>query len=332
MLLNEYYGNLEMIDKSLFKHLKDKVGTRLAPTTEIKHDLLKKDEETGTVRKTWKYVTDVILSDSKVLGIIIRSNHRQLMMVVKNTRDTSYTTYWSDIGQTLQFYKDNINMPNGKYSSNLTVVRHDISKTVEGFIIEHPNARKNWDIIIISNDKTDLDYKKSTRSDRKIGIVPRPDDKVNYNSYIQKLHNQLQERLLAYSESKLQNLQTREDLINLIKSNPKSLVMNKFKLLNGIWTILDVKTSNPNNEVYIVVTYQLNYNNRNYKSIPTYELFNGMPYLMVKYRVEGIGGLTIESIGFGRSSYTASISMGFDEMAEFVLNKVKSIDEEESSN
>lgn len=252
MLLNESFGNLDKLDKSFFDgriSLKGKTDY-ISPESEVYVDKLRPIEGSDQSRHTWKYLTDVLLQDKEVAFIIVRSNKRQLLLLSANRDVVSGIAFdgfylkWSDLGYNLKSEQYDVaaNNPNSELiTSNGVSVRNKICKTVETFINANPNAKKNWDVIVVKVDRN----KKTKHNDRvtaRTGMEIKPNNSEEYINYIRSLKRNLENRLVAYSESKLKNITSENDL-NAVLEKRTSFFVPKIKLFNTIWKIYDTSTS-----------------------------------------------------------------------------------------
>lgn len=243
MELFESFGNLDKLDKSFFgsSNIMD-MYKFITPESEIYVDKLKKEEDSEVSRHTWKYLTDVLLQDASVAFIIIRSNKRQLLLVAHNysvTGTSDYILRWSDLAQSLDYVKENSS--GGRYTTSSDVsVRNKICKTVEAFINANPNAKKNWDIIVVKTSSNKINKAVDRKKSRE-GMEIKPNSK-DYNDYIKSLKQKLSTRLVAYSESKLKNILSTNDL-NKVLNDRVQFVLPKIKIFDTIWK-LDNKSAN----------------------------------------------------------------------------------------
>lgn len=246
MELFESFGNLDKIDKSFFPNNIMKDMKFITPDSEVYVDKLKKEEGSEVSRHTWKYLTDVLLEDKSIAFIIIRSNRRQLLMVCHNNAVSNYSDYvlrWSDLAQTLDYVKENSN--NGRYTTSSDVsVRNKICKTVEAFINANPNAKKNWDVIIVKTNSDKITKTVDRRKSRE-GMEIKPNSR-EYQEYMRSLKQDLGHRLVAYSESKLKNVLSTNDL-NKVLDDRVQFVLPKIKIFDTIWK-LDGKSANVTSE------------------------------------------------------------------------------------
>jgi hypothetical protein len=320
MLLNEDYGNLNKINGSLLAKIKHRVGEKLTPTTEVEIDKLAKDEETGQVRKTWMYATEQILDRSDVLGIVVRSNKRQLMLIIKN--GYNYDIYWSDICENLDFIKNTQNGMMQTVAVNLPSIRRYMENTVRGFIEAHEKAKKNWDIMVIKDDMLNIHTKQQDRKNKQKGIIPLPRDEQKYKTFVNQLQQGLKQRLVAYSNNKLTNSSTKEELFEFIKNYSSSLVFQKIKVLGGVWELNDASSSLSNNSknITIYVRYSLDFRT----NAEIYDIFNHYVYMVIEYETDGLNSNIIKDVLFSKNRYNQSDSITFAEMSAMVdINKQK---------
>lgn len=237
MYLFESFGNFDKLDKSFFNNENPMVKYKaISPNSEIYVDKLKKEEGSDVAKHTWKYLTDVLLEDRNIAFIVIRSNKRQLLMITHNSSVSGRSDYvmkWSTIGSELEYVKSTISSNMFITSSDVTV-RNKICKTVEAFIKENPNAKKNWDVIIVKTNEEKVDkYLKRHKSREGMELKP---NHTEYNKYINELKSKLKERLVAYSESKLKDILSSGDM-NDVLNNRTIFALPKLKIFNNIWKL-----------------------------------------------------------------------------------------------
>ena len=316
MELFESYGNLNKIHKSLLNTILFNSRTKITPDSEVYVDKLKSDDP--NVRKhTWKYLTDVLLEDPSIYSIIIRSNKRQLLMIKKQSGG-DYMLHWSDIGADLPYVQSELNGSTTYNTHNDVAVRNKISKTVESFINSNPNAKKNWDVLIIKVDDK-KEEKQKGRKESRFGMEYKPQNGTNaYINYINDLKSNLTQRLIKYSESKLLNIQNNEDMVKFI-NNRNKFVPQKIKILNNIWLLEDSSSNIYKGDLEIIITYKN----------PFYEMHNDGKYGDTKYLKVALlsNGRQVElkKIGFTHyNSYNTHDMISFDEGIEKIIEYINS--------
>ncbi len=253
MILQEELKQLHKLDMSILKKFMDDASYRSAPMKNKVSEILSKykiSAESNIIveplknqagseerRHTWKYVTDSILSNDKVAGIILRSNKRQLMGILKRYSDYYYAfadivdTFKDEEGNALYVYEGGVNG-----TGSLTAIRNKMSKVVKGFLSTYPNAKKNWDIVIIEKDES-IEGKRQSRIDARRDMEYKPHDKEDYENYISRLKSNLATRLEKYINSKLPDNISEEQLNNLI-SNSQSIFVKKIKIAGWIYELI----------------------------------------------------------------------------------------------
>ena len=297
MQLYESFGNFDKLDKSLFQDSNPiHMYKRVSPNSEVYVDKLKKEEGSDVAKHTWKYLTEVLLEDNSIAFIVIRSNKRQLLMVSHNSSVTGrgdYILRWSDTGKELSYVKENVNDASYFATSSDVTVRNKICKTVESFIQDHPNAKKNWDVIIVkTNDEKVEKYLDRKRSRENMEL--KPNDK-EYNQYIRGFKDKLKQRLVAYSESKLKNILSTGDMDAVLQERTK-FAPSKLKIMDNIWALYNTHANvNSDGSLMIHLTYK---NPSSYNLGSTY---NKLMYLHIRMRTIGTN---IEITDIGMSGWS----------------------------
>lgn len=252
MILQEELKQLHKLDMSILKKFMDDAAYRSAPMknkvleiltkykissdSKIFIEPLKNQAGSEERRHTWKYVTDNILANDKVSGIILRSNKRQLMGILKRYNDYYYAfadivdTFKDENGDYIYVYEGGVNA-----TGSLISIRNKMSKVVKGFLSTFPNAKKNWDIVIIEKDET-IEGKRQNRIDARRDMEYKPQDKNDYENYISRLKSNLATRLEQYINSKLPDNFTDEQLNNLF-TNSTSIFVKKIKIAGWIYEL-----------------------------------------------------------------------------------------------
>lgn len=278
MLLNESFGNLDKLDKSFFDGKISIKGTlnNISPNSEVYVDKLRPIEGSEESRHTWKYLTDVLLQDKDVAFVIVRSNKRQLLLLSANRRvvpsvgTDGFYLKWSDLGYNLKSEQYDVaaNNPNSEMTtSNGVSVRNKICKTVETFINSNANARKNWDVIVVKADYNISNIQDERQKSREnMEVKPSNASYSQYVKYISNLKNDLATRLVAYSESKLKNITSENDLKDVLNKRT-SFFVPKIKIFNTIWQLYDTNTMiNSDNNITGYAAYRNpNYGNTTYE-------------------------------------------------------------------
>lgn len=312
MQLYESFGNFDKLDKSLFQDSNPMhMYKRVSPNSEVYVDKLKKEEGSDVAKHTWKYLTEVLLEDNSIAFIVIRSNKRQLLMVSHNSSVTGrgdYILRWSDIGKELSYVKENVNDASYFATSSDVTVRNKICKTVESFIQDHPNAKKNWDVIIVKTNDEKVDkYLERRHSRENMELKPNDND---YQQYIKGFQTRLKERLVAYSESKLKNILTTGDMDAVLQDRVK-FAPEKLKIMQNIWTLYN---SNANINRDGSLTIQLSYRNPSYFNM--HGQYNSLKYLHIVMRSNGTN---IQISQIGMSDWSNSVSDGFMDLEKALL-------------
>ena len=187
MLLFENLNELHKIDRSILNQLisytssKSKLAAlysyfNMSQNSKIYIDTLKRSE-LGKSIHTWKYATEAVLEKDDVAGIILRSNKRQLLGIFK--RGSVYKLFPSETAVDLSnFSNANMSRYNSETSS-LISVRNKMAALVKAFLEDHPNAKKNWDIMIVMKDNT-IDKTKEDRANAIQGMEIKQKQQEQY--------------------------------------------------------------------------------------------------------------------------------------------------------
>lgn len=299
MELFESYGNLDKLDKSFFPNNGLKDLKFVTPESEVYVDKLKKEEGSEVSRHTWRYLTDELLEDKSIAFIIIRSNKRQLLWVCHNSAVNNLSDYvlrWSDLAQRLDYVQENSS--NGRYSTSSDVsVRNKICKTVEAFINANPNAKKNWDIIVVKTSSNKINKAVDRRKSRE-GMELKPNHK-EYGEYIRSLKQSLSHRLIAYSESKLKNVLSTNDL-NAVLDERVQFVLPKIKIYDTIWNLY-TKSANVTSDgkLQCFMTYSCPYSLYG-------TAYSHLSYIHIKMESQGTKMVVTDMCASRFSNYTMS--------------------------
>lgn len=225
----------------------------ISNNSKIYVDTLKRTENGRSIH-TWKYVTEVILQKPEVAGVIVRSNKRQLLCILK--RNGHYTLYGSDYAEELPAYRDTGLSSYGTDTSSLISVRNKMAALVKGFIEAHPKAKKNWDIMIIMKDNTIQDLQRK-RIETKKDVELKPNEK-GYSEYIKNLKDNLAVRLEKYVNDKMKNVQTLDELRDYINAD-SGIFVKKIKILGLIYELDDMSSniSRSNQQFDAVARYRI---------------------------------------------------------------------------
>lgn len=297
MQLYESFGNFDKLDKSLFQDSNPMhMYKRVSPNSEVYVDKLKKEEGSDVAKHTWKYLTEVLLEDNSIAFIVIRSNKRQLLMVSHNASVTGrgdYILRWSDIGKELSYVKENVNDSSYFATSSDVTVRNKICKTVESFIHDFPNAKKNWDVIIVKTNDEKVEKYLDRRHSRE-NMELKPNDK-EYKQYIRGFKDRLKERLVAYSESKLKNILSTGDMDAVLQERTK-FAPSKLKIMDNIWALYNTQANIiSDGSLMIHLTY------KNPSSFNLGSTYNKLTYLHIRMRTVGTN---IEITDIGMSGWS----------------------------
>lgn len=311
MILQETLENINKIDSSILKALipsynrgdKNSLGETLrlyniSPKSKIYVDTLKRNEDGKSVH-TWKYVTESILENDKVEGIILRSNKRQLLGIFK-TESARYSRgkYKLIKSKFFEAIDDGSSGVDSEINTNSDInVRNKMASSVKYFIEKFPNAKKNWDIIIIYKDTTEFG-KKEQREKNRAGMEYKPKDK-SYQYYIDNLKANLKLRLQKYVNSKVPNFNSIEEIKELIQ-NKQSINPLKIKICGFVFEKYMLSSdkeysSNDSYSLLINSIYELKIPGVPSHSIP-YEL-NKVSRLYIYFKIDGLT-LKVSDISF----------------------------------
>ena len=321
MILLENLKELHKIDMSILSKFMDDASYRSAKRNEkIKQILdyykitadskiyvepLKAPAGSGEKRHTWKYATEQVLMNDDVAGIILRSNKRQLMGIFK--RNGYYYYAFADMAENLnnssEYYENSVSN-----TGSLISIRNKMSKVVKSFIETYPNAKKNWDIIVINKDES-FSEKRTSRFNTRKGMEYKPQDKENYENYIKILKDNLATRLVQYVNSKIPDTATEEQLKDIITNAP-NIFVKKLKIVGFIYELVDTSAdiSRGNERFNIICTYDP-------KVAP-----NGERYSYSRYSYSGARRLTITYNTIGKEIKLGDIKFDGVDFVEGITN------------
>lgn len=325
MILLEDLKELHKIDMSILKKFMIDAAYTSAPMNEkvkkvldyykitsdskIYVEPLKAPGGSGEKRHTWKYATEQILMNDDVAGIVLRSNKRQLMGIFKKNGYFYYA--FSDMVYNLEnssdYYESSVSS-----TGSLTSVRNKMAKVVKSFLETYPNAKKNWDIIVINKD-TSFDEKRTSRFNARKGMEYKPQDKENYENYIKNLKSNLADRLVAYINKKIPDTSTQEQLDALFKG-ASDIFVKKIKIVGFIYELVDTSSdiSRSNKRFNVICTYRptLDPYNKAY-SYSRYS-YNNARQLVVTYKTVG-KSIEVSDIRFDGVDFEEGIKNLLDE-------------------
>ena len=280
---------------------------------------LKNEAGAAEKKHTWKYATEHLLTRDDVAGLFLRSNRRQLFGVLKKGGDYYYA--FSDVVEDLQgsgdFYERSVYR-----TGSLLSIRNKMSKTVKAFLETYPNAKKNWDVIVILKDTT-IQQRRNDRFQARQNMEYKPQDKQNYENYIKILKDNLSVRLTKYVNSKVPNNITQEELSNLLTNAP-NIFVKKIKLAGFIYELTDTSSdiSRSREKFEVICTYT-----------PTVDPY-GNPYNYNRYS-DALRRLEIIYQIVGKEVTTKSISFrdgfGFEDGISRLLDKADELKKQSQS-
>lgn len=202
-------------------------------------------------RHTWKYATENVLDKEDVAGFIVRSNKRQLFAVFKRSGDYyyAYNDLVEDLNGANDFFEKSVYR-----TGAITSIRNKMSKVVKAFIETYPNAKKNWDLLVIEKDKN-VEQKRTDRFAARKNMEYKPHDK-EYGDYIRTLKNNLSIRLEKFINDKLPNNITPEQLKELV-TNASNIFVKKIKIAGFVYSLTDTSSdiSRSIEKLDIICTY-----------------------------------------------------------------------------
>ena len=280
VILDKLISTTSRSDKSKLKYMNSYYG--ISNNSKIYIDTLKRTEGGKSIH-TWKHATEVILSNDDVAGIVLRSNKRQLLGIFK--RGSTYKLIPSQYAIDLNSF-NNLNLSTTtSETSSLISVRNKMAGVVKAFIEEHPNAKKNWDIMIVMKDKN-IDDLTTKREAQKANVEVKPNEK-GYIEYIGKLKDNLQQRLEFYVNNKMKNVKTVDELKQIIDSDP-GIFVKKIKVAGLIYELSDMSSdiSRSQQRFGAVATYKI----QQPKGVSTpdyYYTFYETRNLVIRFDLEG---------------------------------------------
>lgn len=322
MLLFENLNELHKIDRSILNQLisytssKSKLAAlysyfNMSQNSKIYIDTLKRSENGKSIH-TWKYATEAVLEKDDVAGIILRSNKRQLLGIFK--RGSVYKLFPSETAVDLSnFSNANMSRYNSETSS-LISVRNKMAALVKAFLEDHPNAKKNWDIMIVMKDNT-IDKTKEDRANAIQGMEIKPKQKEQYKQYIQGLKDNLSKRLEIYVNSKLKNITQLSELQDVMNNNP-NIFVKKIKIAGLIYVLDDMSASisRGRESFEAVATYKIQ-NPPSSPSTDYYYTFYEVKTLTIRFVLQG-KQMKLGSIYFGRDEENT-----FEKGMQYIINK-----------
>ena len=307
MILLEDLNELNKINRSILKAIAysysdkpldiDKIMSRygISDNSKVYVNTLK-DKVDGKSIHTWKYVTDSILADNNVAGVILRSNKRQLLGIFKYTNDNRYVFYPSNTLLEIPTYHSVLGITGGHETSSDVSVRNKMAASVKLFIETYPNAKKNWDVMIIKRDTT-ASEKRGPRQTSRIGMEVKPNES-GYSDYIERLKKDLKLRLEKYVNSKIPNIENKE-VLRQYMAEKNSFWVKKIKLFNTIYVLDDVDRYNASirdSSMKITASYALSFPGKRKYDYPYG--YSDVSTLYLKYELKGMK-LELVGMNFG---------------------------------
>ena len=324
MILLEDLNELNKINRSILKSIAfsyndkpmdiDKIMSRygISNNSKVYINTLK-DKVDGKSIHTWKHVTDVILADANVAGVILRSNKRQLLGIFKNKNNSRYILYPSEILRDIPKFYDTIGISDGQETSSDVSVRNKMAGVVKLFIETYPNAKKNWDILVISKD-TSAEEKRAPRATSREGREVKPSEKY-YSDYIESLKKNLKLRLEKYINSKIPNIENKEVLKQFL-AEKNTLWVRKLKIFNTVYVLEDVDrydTSVERGTMKVKAEYRISFPGKGKYEYPY--AYSDVSNFFIIYELNGLS-LEISGMNFGSR-------VSFEEGCEKILNAIK---------
>lgn len=333
--LYEARGNLDKIESSLLLVNSDiKKMKGLSPNSHVEIDTLKGKPEEH--KHTWANVVNNILTDKSIAFIVVRSNKRQLMLM---SRDQDYVNssdkcliIWSNYALSIPAINEVADGNEYIVTASLNNAQSKMCKTVVAYV-DHIKGKKNWDIIKVYKDET-LGVLKQDREESRKGMEIKPNgtfmtnarikhgsvkDKQqrDYRNYIDSLHDNLKERLKAFIEKRLVNVNSKEDLQQNLKDN-NTLAPKKIKIAGLIYNYDGISSTNLDPKRNLTIGLQYDISDGRGLQNPN------IRYLMIKLLIQGVNNASIGEMFFKPAEYSNSGWISFEEGVQYIkdnLNK-----------
>ena len=294
MILNEDYGNLNMLDKGLLfftgkKDVNDYNAEIIRKSVNLKNTMISPNSrvEIDPVKPHSMKRMLEILNDEKVAAIVFRLNHKQICLITSMA--TMYDSYYPIIVKYSSFSAINLGIGSMDFGDDIVSKCNDtkeLKKLLDYAIRNFQNVynlekKPKWDIIVIYKD-IEIANKWVERDEAKKGYIPTPKEKERYRMFLLDFQKALNEKRKKWVEEHKLDAQNVSELRELLY---KQCNIKKIKYKGEEFNLI-----NPNRASYI--------NQRDTQSL-LYERKNQKPgeinYISIKYKYVGLN-IKIEKI------------------------------------
>ena len=294
MILNEDYGNLNMLDKGLLfftgkKDVNDYNAEIIRKSVNLKNTMISPNSrvEIDPVKPHSMKRMLEILNDEKVAAIVFRLNHKQICLITSMA--TMYDSYYPIIVKYSSFSAINLGIGSMDFGDDIVSKCNDtkeLKKLLDYAIRNFQNVynlekKPKWDIIVIYKD-IEIANKWVERDEAKKGYIPTPKEKEKYRMFLLDFQKALNEKRKKWVEEHKLDAQNVSELRELLY---KQCNIKKIKYKGEEFNLM-----NPNRASYI--------NQRDTQSL-LYERKNQKPgeinYISIKYKYVGLN-IKIEKI------------------------------------
>lgn len=245
MILEENYGNLNVLDKSFLYWVdsyenKDKTmslkNTLISPESEVKVDPVKPH--------TMKHLTE-ILDESNVAFVVFRINKKQICLI--STQKDMYGLYYSSgskfVVKVNPIYSDLTRVSSFNSYKDDAQLKSWLNNIYKEYTNYFETTKKPvWDIIVVYKD-INVSKKWDERHYSKQGYIPTPKEKEAYESFLWDYQNAWKKKCEKWFEEHRPDAQSAKDIKNLLmgtRINSFKFKGNVYVLYGGIVTYLGV--------------------------------------------------------------------------------------------
>ena len=273
MILEETYGNLNVLDKSFLYWVdpyenKDKTmelkNTEVSPESEVKIDPVKPH--------TMKHLIE-ILNEYNVAFIVFRINKKQICLI---SIMSLYGMFYTDSKYKVKanpIYNDLTRVSNFNVYKDDAQLKSWLNNIYKEYVNHFETTKKPvWDIIVVYKDKN-VSKKWDERHNNKQGYIPTPKEKERYRVFLMDFQYALNEKRKKWVESHKKDAQNIDELKKILYQQCN---IEKIKFKGNIYKMQDYGKSflYTNKVQYIKYVYED-------EKIPVQSL-------LIKYKVIGL--------------------------------------------
>ena len=244
MILNEDYGNLNVLDKSflywidydnswkpkkIYRNMNLK-NSMVSPQSEVKVDPVKPH--------TLKHLLE-ILDQPDVAFVVFRINRKQICLITSNKifYDNEYSSEKIVVKPSILFKSFGNEDGRPLYYNKITELKSFLNNIIKKYSEMFETTKKPvWDLLVVYKD-INVSKLWSARDEAKQGYIPTPNEKEAYTKFLLDYKYAWDKKCKKYIEDNRMNNQTPEDIIKELFSRS---TIKKFKFRNDIYTLDNV--------------------------------------------------------------------------------------------